>query len=150
MVDTNDIIDALITQLRDIPDLVTAVGGDETRIFAYKDAYPGSVSLREAVYSQTTPSVMVAFEARKRDKNGEWPTVRHDLLVIVRPSSVSGYATIAALITEGTPTTAALPMYILEIHADCLPFGVDLPELQRESDANGIDYYTLLLSFKEK
>ena len=150
MVDSNDIIDALVTQLKDIPALVAAVGGDADRIFAYKDAYPLSVSLRDAIYAQPTPSVMVAFEARRRDKNGDWPTIRHDLLVAVRPGSVAGYASIAALITEGTPTGAGLPMYTLEVHPDCLPFGVDLPELQRESDANGIDYYVLTLSFKEK
>lgn len=150
MVDTNDIIDALIVLLQDIPDLVEALGDDATKIFAYKDAYPDSVSLRKAIYGQPTPSVMVAFEARRRDKNGEWPTIRHDLLLSVRPNSVGDYASIAALVTEGVPTSSGLKICDLEAVSDCLPFGVDLPELQRETDENGIDYYTLLLSFREK
>ncbi len=150
MVDSNDIIDALILLLQDIPELVTALGGDETRIFAYKDAYPESISLRDSIYIQPTPSVMIAFDGRRRDKNGEWPTIRHDLLAVVRPSSVGDYASIAALITEGVPASGGgLKICDLTVVSDCLPFGVDLPELQRESDQNGIDYYTLLLSFRE-
>lgn len=150
MVDTNDIIDALILLLRDIPDLVEAVGGDEERIFAYKDAFPNSVSLRDAIYAQPTPSVMAAFDARRRGSNGDFSTIVHDLMVIIRPASVSDYASIAALVMQGTPTSQGLAMDLIEVHSDCLPFGMDLPELRRESDANGIDYYTLTLSFREK
>jgi hypothetical protein len=151
MVDTNDIIDALVLLLKDVPDLVTAVGSDETKIFAYKDAYPTSVSLRDAIYVQPTPSIMVAFQARLRATNGDWSTIRHDVLVIARPSSVADYASIAALVTEGVPTSGGgIKLCDLEVVSDCLPFSVDLPELQRESDENGIDYYTLLLSFREK
>ena len=153
MVDSNDIIDALILLLRDIPDLVTAVGGDETGIFAYKDAYPTSVSLRDAIYVQPTPSVMVAFQARRRAApigGGSFVTISHDLLAIIRPGSVSHYASIAALILEGVPTSVGLALCNVDVISSCDSFGVDLPELQRESDANGIDYYTLLLSFREK
>jgi hypothetical protein len=149
LVDSNDIIDALIPLLQDIPGLVTAVGGDEERIFAYKDACPNSVSLRDAIYAQPTPSAMIAFEARRAGRNGDFQTVQHDLLVIIRPGSVSDYASIAALVMRGIPTGQGLTMDLLTVHSDCLPFGMDLPELRRESDANGIDYYTLLLSFRE-
>lgn len=152
MVDTNDIIDALILLLRDIPDLVAACGDDDERIFAYKDAYPTSVSLRDAIYQQPTPSVMLAFQGRKRDTGigGSFPTIRHDILAVMRPGSVSDYAAMAALITEGVPTSSGLKMCDIDVIADCDPFGVDLPELERMSDENGIDYYQLLLSFKER
>jgi hypothetical protein len=149
LVNSNDIIDALILLLQDIPDLVTAVGGDETRIFAYKDVFPGSISLRDAIYKQPTPSVMVAFQGRKSGGgNHRISTIRHNLLVIVRPSSVADYAEIVALILEGTPTSTGLPIGNVNI-ADCLPFGGDDWDFQRESDENGIDYYTLLLNFEE-
>ncbi len=150
MVDTNDIIDALILLLRDIPDLVKALGDDETRIFAYKDEYPQSISLQQAIYDQSTPSVMLAFQARARASRGDFATYRHDILVIIRPSSVADYASIAALISEGKPESVGLEICNIDVVDDCDPFGVDLPELRRESDENGIDYYTLLLSFNEK
>jgi hypothetical protein len=153
LVDSNSIIDALVLLLKDIPDLVEAVGDDDTRIFAYKDEYPESVSLRSAIYSQPTPSIMVAFQARTRTGpigGGGWVTIRHDLLVIIRPSSVADYASIAALVTEGVPTSVGVALCNADVVSDCDPFGVDLPELVRESDENGIDYYTLLLSFRER
>ena len=71
-------------------------------------------------------------------------------MVSVRPNSVADYATIAGLVTEGKPAAVGLEICNIEIQSDCLPFGVDLPELVRETDDNGIDYYTLTLSFREK
>lgn len=149
MVDTNDIIDALILLLRDIPDLVAACGDDDERIFAYKDAYPTSVSLRDAIYQQPTPSVMLAFQGRRSGGgNHRISTVTHSILVIIRPSSVSDYATIAAQVLEGVPTSVGLSIGAISI-SDCLPFGGDEWNFERHSDENGIDYYQLVLNLEE-
>ena len=57
MIDPSEIVDALITLLRDIPDLVIEMGGDPERIYAYHDQYPKKVSLTHAIHQMPAPSI---------------------------------------------------------------------------------------------
>lgn len=40
MIDASELVNNLVALLREIPDLVTEVGGDPDRICAYHDQYP--------------------------------------------------------------------------------------------------------------
>jgi hypothetical protein len=62
MLNPGEIVEALVAKLRAIPELVTEMEGDATRICAYHDAYPRKVSLLSAVYEAPHPSILVAWQ----------------------------------------------------------------------------------------
>ena len=45
MINPAELVDGLVTKLRDIPELVAEMNGDPGRIYAYHDAYPKRISL---------------------------------------------------------------------------------------------------------
>jgi hypothetical protein len=60
----------------------------------------------------------------------------------------SAYYAVFRLIIKGTPvTTGDVQMINLTVHASCYP--MDLPQIQRQTDAEGLDYFEVPLSFTE-
>ena len=55
MIDPSEIVNNLVGMLRDIPALVTEVGGDAARIYAYHDSYPKNISLTHALHQMASP-----------------------------------------------------------------------------------------------
>ena len=62
MIDPAVLVENLVTLLRDIPALVTEMGGDPSRIYAYHDQYPKRVSLAYAIHQMPAPSILVAWQ----------------------------------------------------------------------------------------
>jgi hypothetical protein len=61
MIDTTLLVDALVDMLRDIPELVAALGAPD-RIRAYHDRFPDLVSLPHAIHQMPTPSILVVWQ----------------------------------------------------------------------------------------
>ena len=59
----------------------------------------------------------------------------------------TAYYLLFRLITKGTPTAAGVAMLNATVHASCYP--MDLPHIQRQTDAEGLDYFEVPLSFTE-
>jgi hypothetical protein len=49
------------------------------------------------------------------------------------------------LITKGVPASAGVSMINSTVHSSCYP--MDVPSIQRATDAEGLDYFELSMSF---
>jgi hypothetical protein len=125
LVDPAEIISALVDLLRDIPDLVEAVGGDEAKIYAYKDRYPKNVSLELAIYQMPAPGVMVAFQGTEPTASGGFQVWQHRISIFCRAGedsgddTPSGYYRLFRLIVKGKPTSLGQEMQYVTVHPSC-------------------------------
>jgi hypothetical protein len=153
LINPAEIVDSLVDLLRDIPELVDEVGGDEERIFAYHDRYPKKVSLEVARYQMLSPGVMVAYQGTAPGSFGGFEVWRHEFSITLRAGEEpdneppAGYYRLFRLITKGVSTGVGLPMNNATVHPSCHP--MDTPSMRRQIDANDIDYFEVLMSFTE-
>ncbi len=153
MIDGAEIVSALVEFLRDIPDLVEAVGDDETKIYAYEDRYPSNISLEMAKYQMPAPGVMVAYNGTYPGSFNASESYKHEISISVRAGqdsgdeTPSGFYRLFRLVIRGTPTGQAQPMQYLVIHASCQP--MDPPSMRRQTDAAGVDYFEIVMTFTE-
>ena len=61
MIDPSILVSSFVALLKDIPDLVTEMGGDPERIYAYHDQYPKRSSLAMAIHKMPVPGIMAAW-----------------------------------------------------------------------------------------
>jgi hypothetical protein len=148
-----EIVDNLVLLLLDIPELLNEVGGDEDRIFAYHDRYGKNVSLDQARYQMPAPSVMVAWQGTSPGSMGGFEVWKHDLSVSLRAGKEedgedpAGYYRLFRLITKGVPTSLGLPLINATVHPSFQP--MDTPGIRRQTDAAGVDYFEISMSFTE-
>jgi len=154
MIDSAEIVNALVTLLRAIPDLVEAMGGDATKIYAYQDRYPQSISLETAKYQMPAPGIMVAWNGTAPGSFGGFEVWKHEISLCVRAGddsgdlTPSGYYRIFRLITKGVPTGHTEAMQYIEVHASCDP--MDTPSMRRQTDGAGVDYFEISMMFTER
>ena len=141
MVDGAELVDALVTKLRSVPALVTAMGEDQERIYAYHDDYPQHVSLEFAAHQMLAPGVMVSYEGVAPGSFGNAEVWKHQLLIHLR----------AAEVGSGNPYSllfaAIMTLQYATIHASCYP--MEEISLERRTDAEGIDLFAIPLTFSE-
>ena len=153
MIDPNDIVDALVALLQDIPNLVEAVGGDEAKIFSYRDRYPKNLSLEIAKYQMPAPGIMVAWQGSGPGSFGGFEVWKHEISIYLRAGeesdddTPSGYYRLFMLITKGIPTNKGQAMQYLTVHDACQP--MDTPSMRRQTDAQGVDYFEVSMTFTE-
>jgi hypothetical protein len=152
LIDASALVDSVVEYLRDIPELVSAMGGDEERIYAYHDRYPEHVSIDQARYEMTSPGIMVAWNGTYPGGGG-FEAWQHELNLTLRAQTESGddspsaYYNLFRLITRGIPTGETVRLQYLTIHPSCNP--MDTPSIRRETDAMGIDYWSVTMIFTE-
>ena len=151
MIDPYELVDNLVTALRDIPDLVLAMGADASRVFAYRDTYPKKVSLVHAIHTMPAPGCMAVWQGSGPGSMSGMDVWKHQVTLFLRVgenANPSAYYALFRLITKGTPvTTGDVQMINLTVHASCYP--MDVPQIQRQTDAEGLDYFEVPLSFTE-
>ena len=153
MIDTSVLVDNLVAVLQDIPELLVEMAGDPTRIFAYHDQYPKKVSLTHAIHSMPAPSIMAAWQGTGPGSFGGFDVWKHQVTLFVRArETVDGdpptpYYRIFRLITKGIPAHGGQQMLNTSVHPDCHP--MDLPLIQRQTDAEGLDYFEVPITFTE-
>lgn len=155
MINPAGLIDALVDHLRDIPDLVDEMGGDEENIFAYHDHYPTKVRLERAKNLMLHPGIMVAYEGVEPGFSNASEVWQHKLSLTIRAAEESDYESPAAyyrilrLLVKGVPTVGdGQPMNNAMVHDSFLPFGSGF-RMERQTDIEGIDYFGVLLIFTE-
>jgi hypothetical protein len=147
------LIDNLVALLRDIPDLVTEMGGDPERIFAYHDQYPKRASLAHALHQVPAPSVMAVWMGTSPGSFGGVDVWKHQVTVYLRAHETidgdppTAYYRLFRLLTKGIPSSAGVPMLNATVHPSCHP--MDLPLIQRQTDAEGLDYFEVPITFTE-
>ncbi len=153
MINPAELVDNLVALLRDIPELVAEMEGDVTRIFAYHDQYPKRASLAAAIHDMPAPGIMAAWQGTQPSNFGGVDVWRHQVTLYLRARETfegdppSGYYRLFRLITKGVPASAGVPLINATVHSSCYP--MDLPLIQRQTDAEGLDYFEAPLSFME-
>jgi hypothetical protein len=148
-----ELVDNLVALLRDIPELVVEMGGDEQRIFAYHDQYPKRASLATAIHDMPAPGVMAAWQGTTPGGFGGVDVWKHQVTLYLRARETfdgdppTAYYRLFRLITKGAPTSMGVPMLNATVHGACHP--MDLPLIQRQTDAEGLDYFEVPLTFTE-
>ena len=138
--------------LRDIPALVTEVGGDPARIYAYHDSYPKNISLIHAIHTDGVAvdhGRLAGDAAGRRSAGWTCGSTRSRCSCAPRrkPTSGTAYYRLFRLITKGVPTAAGIALENATVHPSCN--AMDLPTIQRQTDAEGLDYFEVPLSFTE-
>lgn len=153
MIDTSVLVDNFVAMLRDIPDLVDEMGGDPERIFAYHDQYPKKASLAQAIHQMPAPSIMAAWQGTAPGGFGGVDVWKHQVTLYLRTRETyegdppTAYYLLFRLITKGVPSAAGVPMLNAMVHPSCYP--MDLPLIQRQTDAEGLDYFEVPITFTE-
>ncbi len=153
MIDPSVLVDNLVDLLRDIPELVAEVAGDEERVFAYHDQYPKRSSLANAIHQMPAPSVMAVWQGTAPGSFSSAEVWKHQVTLYLRARETfdgdppTAYYRLFRLITKGVPASAAVPMLNATVHPSCHP--MDLPLIQRQTDAEGLDYFEVPITFTE-
>ncbi len=153
MFDDSVLVDNLVATLRDIPDLVEEMGGDPERIFAYHDQYPKKVSLAHALHQMPAPSIMAVWQGTGPGTFGGFDVWKQQVTLYLRARETfdgdppNPYPRLFRLITKGVPTHSGQPMLNVQVHPNCHP--MDLPSIQRQTDAEGLDYFEVPITFTE-
>jgi hypothetical protein len=151
MIDPSEIVTNLVAMLRDIPALVTEVGGDPARVYPYHDSYPKNISLVHAIHNMPAPSIMAAWQGTGPGSFGNVDVWKHQITLFLRakPEANAGtaYYRLFRLITKGIPAAAGIAMENATVHPSC--HAMDLPQIQRQTDAEALDYFEVPLSFTE-
>ena len=153
MIDASEIVNNLVAMLRDIPELITEMGGDAERIYPYHDSYPKKVSLVHAIHAMPAPGLMVIWQGTQPGSFGGVDVWKHQVTIFLRARETfegdapTTYYRLFRLLTKGIPTAAGVEMLNATVHTSCHP--MDLPSIQRQTDAEGLDYFEVPLSFTE-
>ncbi len=153
MIDTSELVHNLVALLRDIPDLAMEMGGDPDRIYAYHDQYPKRASLTNAIHTMPAPGIMAVWQGTAPGSFGGVDVWKHQVTLYLRARETfdgdppTAYYRLFRLITKGVPASAGTPMLNVTVHPSCYP--MDLPLIQRQTDAEGLDYFEVPMTFTE-
>jgi hypothetical protein len=152
MIDPSILINALVSLLREIPDLVAEMDGNPERIYAYHDQYPKKPSLALAIHQMPAPSIMAAWQGTAPGSFGGIDVWKHQVALYLRARETfdddpPAYYRLFRLITKGIPPSMGVPMINATVHPSCYP--MDTPSIQRATDAEGLDYFEVHMSFTE-
>lgn len=153
MINPSELVDNLVALLRDIPELVAEMEGDAERIYAYQDQYPKRASLAAAIHEMPAPAILVAWQGTQPSSFGGVDVWRHQVTLYLRARETfdgdppTAYYRLFRLITKGVPSSKGVPMLNATVHPSCHP--MDLPLIQRQTDAEGLDCFEAPLSFME-
>lgn len=155
MIPANEVLDALIANMRLLPGLLQAVGGDAQKIYAYHDQYPERTELSAAVLEMVPPAIMVAWAVDDYgDFDGDTRKWRHRFQGFVRASEGlvdddprDYYAVWNHLINDIHPVHSQ-PFFNCEVRADCYPMDASI---RRVRNAPGFpDTFQLSIDITEK
>jgi hypothetical protein len=161
MLNPDALIAAWVAKLRNIPQLVTALGGDSAAIQGYFDQFPDQSNIRAALLQQPPGSILVVFMGTDKARVGTAFQFRHKFSFQVRaPEVVAGgvsYGALWSLFVNGVPITdnpGNLSLLHYPIHGACMPMDFQLPQAQRSSiltDVNGgtLDLFEIQASLVE-
>jgi hypothetical protein len=153
MINPAELVDNLVALLRAIPDLVAEMDGDPERIYAYHDQYPKKASLAQAIHNMPAPAVMAVWQGTAPRTFGSVDVWKHQVTLYLRARETdesdppAAYYRLFRLITKGVPAGSEVPMLNAIVHPSCYP--MDLPLIQRQTDAEGLDYFEVPITFTE-
>ena len=160
MINTDSLVDAWVTALCQITDLVQALGGPQN-IQGYKDGFPYDSNLRRTIIMQPPGSILVVFMGTDKVRlgnGGAW-AFRHRFSFMVRaPEARPGGVTYAQLwswFVNGVPQGGDLPLLHTEIDPGCDAMDREGPSSARNQllvspDGETLDYFEFTATLIEK
>lgn len=137
--------------LRDIPALVTLLGGDATVIQGYEDEHPGSVSVQTAISQVPTPGILVVWNGTSPSggRSEQW-THRFQLVL----KTDNKYMELFEAIVNGIRAGRTRRWRLENVTAECGPiatFSCDRRTLLvSEQPLSLIDYFDVSFSVSDR
>src|SRR4051794_12970992 len=107
MVNPTDITDAIVATLRTIPELVTAMNSDPSRISAYHYILGKDNRLSKAQFQTASPSIMVMWDGTNGGNFSGYEVWKHRFMLYIRAANQAnnpapiGYETLWYYIVNG-------------------------------------------------
>lgn len=109
MTNPSDLLDAIVDALQALPDLVSAIGGNQNLISAHKHQWPTSTSWMLALREQkASPSVLVVYRSTRNGRWGTIPSRVHDFSLLIRDGENVNVFTLYAAIAAGFCSGSAI------------------------------------------
>lgn len=156
MLNPDDLVAAWITALQSVPDLASALGGENgAGVAGYIDAFPQSNNLVRAIKEQAPGSLLVIYMGTTKTRVGTAIQFSHRFTFVVRAPEGGSYGAIFNAFVNGKPDGSDLPLLHYDIHPSCYPMDFDLPSSQRNSllvsvDGATLDYFEFSASLVER
>ncbi len=153
MIDGRELIDTLVDALRTMPDLLAAIGDDPARIYSYHDSFPERVDIEQARRLMPTPSIMVSYRGLQvRAEMDPWEHLIEIDLRIGKETppaegETRGYYRMIRALAKGKPAGWEQTLINQQVLAPC--YAARIESVQRLSDREGVDYFEVLMSFRE-
>jgi hypothetical protein len=101
------------------------------------------------------PGILAVWQGTAPGSFGGVDVWKHQVTLFLRArhsfegdgETPAAYYRLFRLITKGVPTAAGVPMLNATVHPSCYP--MDLPQIQRQTDAEGLDYFEVPITFTE-
>ncbi len=159
MIDGKELIDGLVGLLQTVPDLLAAVGDDATKVYSYHDSFPERIDIEQARRLMPVPSVMVSY--RGMPVRGEMDPWEHRVEVDLRigretpppeapdpgETTARGYYRMIRALAKGKPAGWEQAITSRKVLASC--YAAQFESIQRQSDREGVDYFEVIMSFRE-
>lgn len=154
------LLDAIVSQLRLVPGLVSEMGGDSSRISAYYDSHPRSISVNRAILDMRTPEILVIYDGFAPGNASGREVWKHSFRIIYRPGereldtdTGETHYTGLDLLVDGVPAGSSLKLLDMEFDSSCE--SMDVPRSERMSwtitqDGAQQDYWVIRLALTEK
>lgn len=140
------VVDTVVSTLQTIPELVTAMAGDSTRIYAFHFRYGLEKSLTEALNQMIPPSTLVVWSGTIGGNFSGYQIWKHHIDIYFRaPNTVNispaiAYEDIWWLMMNKPVNSGSLNIRQIEI----LPSQLDLmetPSVEHHIDEEGQDFF---------
>jgi len=147
MTDLIQLLDDFVAVLQSCPEVADELDGDVAAVVAYTDVATQYNSVAKAVYEQPSGSVLIAWidsGITEAEPQG-WA---HAFELYLRATRLKSPLALIHAVIDGTPEGSDLKWRYLCVNDDVLP--VDIGEITRVPDVEGIDYYVIRCAFREK
>lgn len=149
MTDLPALLNDIATAIRACPEVMGEVSGNADAVSPYEDIAGVNNSLARAVYMQPNGTVLVAWTGTTLGgSDGTVQYWEHSVEIYVRALKQQSPLTLLNAVMDGTPGGEALRWRYLCVNGDVLP--MQLIDISRVTDEEGIDYYVIRSSFKER
>lgn len=148
MLDPDVVTGAVVQKLREIPALVTALGGNPASITQYIDIPPDFNSMTQAVYAQAPGTILVFWIEITLVEGDDMSWYEHVLRMYLRAPNAVSVASLIKKVKDGVPTTnGGLRFNYVPVLEGTEPPLIN--RISREIDSEGLDYFSIELSIRE-
>ena len=156
MINVGTLMNTHVELLRDIPELVSLMADDPTRIFAFHDNMPEATSPGNVWYQVPAPSLMLLWESTDPEEGSRMNQWVHTISAYARVGQWDpatdpplGFYRLIQLLYLGKPQSIGRCMKDICILSSVGPISEHAPTFVRETDPAGVDFLRVTFKFAE-